>query len=766
MKNINNIFKDKNGFASADVLSALAFFLVALIITIILSSRYFYYQNITENGLGNKLIRAKKEIKVVDTQKTEVLKRDIASKIRPVVIPVDEAYVKASIASLKDGIFKIKTSSSDFTTKEKELSELLEIPDRQKEKAITKYFLTTGGNNIETAFQNADAVIDAYLKSGVTESEIEYYSNETSILNILGSASNTIQTKTISGIIEHVLLPNLIVDEYATEVARKNAKSMVKPITVTFKKGDTIIKPGEPLTQVKKDALKKSGYNPLELNKAGVLGIFLLTCLCIGCFIIYVKKFEKQYLTYQYMSIIASFAIVLVYLCTIISSSNVSNYMMPFTALTIIVAVFTTPVLAFLTTILLLALISAVLFLEPQLFTSFVLATITGVYCVSKICYTKRFDLIKCGFQTGLILFSAAVIASMLEDHLEFSYGIVGLFNGLLSGIIALGVIPLIENLFKIVTPYGLIELADHNQALLANLQYKAPGTYHHSLMVANLCEAAAEAIGANPILARVGAFYHDIGKLKRPLFFIENQSYFGIENPHNKLNPRLSKMVITSHTKDGVELAKEHGLPQIVINFIQQHHGESLAGHFYTQAVALEGKENVQEEQFRYPGPKPNVKETAILMLADAVESAVRSLKNPTQDEIENMINRIITERLNDGQLSDSPLTLKDIKLIAVTFNRILRGMQHDRIKYQQLNDFEDKNKIKLGPSKEEKLEKRIQKKQQQKSADIVDIIQNPQNPEKISPTFNDQTVQQTNQNNLPENILTKDQETINDDK
>ena len=224
--------------------------------------------------------------------------------------------------------------------------------------------------------------------------------------------------------------------------------------------------------------------------------------------------------------------------------------------------------------------------------------------------------------------------------------------------------------------------------------------------------------------------------------------------------------MVITSHTKDGVELAKEHGLPQIVINFIQQHHGESLAGHFYTQAVALEGKENVQEEQFRYPGPKPNVKETAILMLADAVESAVRSLKNPTQDEIENMINRIITERLNDGQLSDSPLTLKDIKLIAVTFNRILRGMQHDRIKYQQLNDFEDKNKIKLGPSKEEKLEKRIQKKQQQKSADIVDIIQNPQNPEKISPTFNDQTVQQTNQNNLPENILTKDQETINDDK
>ncbi len=729
MKKITSLIREPRGAISADILSVLAFLLVALIITIILSSRYFHYQNIVENGLSNKLIKAKKTIEVIDTQKTEVLKRDIASKIRPVVMPVDEMYIRASLASLKDSIVKIKISKKDFTEKEKELLELIDIPDKQKERAIVKYILTTGGHNIETAFSNADTVIDAYLKAGVTESEIEYYSNETSILNILGTSSNTMQIKAVSAIIEHILLPNLIIDDYATEIARKNAKSLVKPIVVTFKKDEPIIRPNEPLTQVKRDALKKSGYSPLELNKGGVMGIFLLTCLCITCFLFYVKKFEKQYLTYQYMSIIASFAIILVYLCMIISSSSFSNYIMPFTALTIIIAVFTTPVMAFLTTILLLALISAVLFLEPQFFATFVLATIASVYCVSNICYTKRFDLIKCGFQTGLVLFTAAVVCSVLENHLDFSFGLIGLFNGLISAIVALGVIPLIENMFKIVTPYGLIELADHNQTLLSNLQYKAPGTYHHSLMVANLCEAAAEAIGANPILARVGAFYHDIGKLKRPLFFIENQSYFGIENPHNKLNPRLSKMVITSHTKDGVELAKEYGLPQVVINFIQQHHGEALAGHFYTQAVALEGKENVQEEQFRYPGPKPNIKETAILMLADAVESAVRSLKNPTQDEIENMINRIITERLNDGQLSDSPLTLKDIKLIAMTFNRILRGMQHDRIKYQ-LNEFEDKNKIMLTPSKEEKLEKRIQKKQQQKITDIsenhAELIQN----------------------------------------
>ena len=270
------------------------------------------------------------------------------------------------------------------------------------------------------------------------------------------------------------------------------------------------------------------------------------------------------------------------------------------------------------------------------------------------------------------------------------------MLNGVLSGVIVLGLLPVLENSFKIITPYGLAELADHNQPLLKRLQFEAPGTYHHSLMVSNLCEAAAEAVGGNPILARVGAFYHDIGKLKRPLFFVENQSYFGIENPHTKLNPRLSKMVITAHPKDGVELAKEYGLPSIISNFILQHHGEGLASYFYNQAVSEEGIENVKKEQFRYTGPKPNMKETAILMLADAVESAVRSLKTPTNEEIENIIDKIITERLNDGQLSDSPLTLKDLKIIATTFNRILRGMQHNRIKYHEDIVHElDKNKI-----------------------------------------------------------------------
>jgi putative nucleotidyltransferase with HDIG domain len=201
--------------------------------------------------------------------------------------------------------------------------------------------------------------------------------------------------------------------------------------------------------------------------------------------------------------------------------------------------------------------------------------------------------------------------------------------------------------------------------------------------MVSNLAEAAAEAVGANPILARVGSFYHDIGKLKRPLFFVENQSYFSIENPHEKLNPRLSKMIITAHPKDGIELAKEYGLPAVIHKFILQHHGNSVASYFYNQAKQQEG-EDVKKEQFRYTCPKPNMKETAILMLADAAESAVRTLNEPTQEEMEQTIEKIIQDRLIDGQLSDSPLTQKDLKTVAQTFVRVLKGMQHHRIKYQ----------------------------------------------------------------------------------
>ena len=731
MNKFFNIFKNEELLKTSKTAGFFAFIFVALIITSLLSVRYYLYQNIIVNGIAQKTILAKNNFEVIDKQRTELIKREVANKIRPIVVPVEGDYIKVDLQKAIDDIEKIKKSKKTYQIKQKELFDLLEINDSERKKTAITYILTTSDANLTSAFTNTKYILNELLNVGVFDTDVKNFLSEDFIEKTLGLHIKKSQYPLISGLIEHSVIPNLIIDEYATEIARKNAKNAVKPYVVTFKKGDKILQLGEKVTQLKKDALKQSGYNVLELNKGGVFGIFAIVCLTMYCLILYIQKYEKKFYTPRYMAYIAASSIVLTYVCILISNSSlISNYIMPFVAFTMILAIFTNPILSFLVSILMLAILAVTLFFDPQHVYVFIIAILTSSYLVSRISYSKRFDIIWCGMQIGVIMFFAMffvlcfeiqtqAISKFLQYQAQNPF--VGLLNGLISSMIAMFLIPIIEKVFKIISPYGLIELADQNQELLTKMRSSAPGTFHHSLMVANLCEAAAAAIGADSILARVGAFYHDIGKLQRPLFFIENQSYFGVENPHTTLTPRQSKMVITLHTKDGIEIAKKYGLPQVIIDFIQQHHGESLAGHFYNKAIEQEGIENVSENQFRYPGPKPQTKETAILMLADALESAVRSLKKPTQEEIEAIVNKIFTERLNDGQLSDSPLTLKDIKIIAMTFNKILRGMQHDRIKYQErvMNEIADKNKITIQNTTDDEFERKIQELQDKSNKD-----------------------------------------------
>ena len=722
MRNFYNIFKNEDVFHSSKPAAISAFLLVAIILTALLSIRYYLYQNIITNGIAQKTIYAKNTFEVVDKQRTELIKREVANKIRPVVAPVEGDYIKIDLQKAIDDIERIKKENKTYQTKQKELFDLLEINDTERKNKAIAYILSTSDANLTSTFTNTKYILNELLNVGVFDTDVSNFITDGYIDKALGMHIKKTQYPLIIGLIEHCVVPNLIIDEYATEIARKNAKNAVKPYVVTFKKGDKILTLGEKVTQLKKDALKQSGYNAFELNRDGVIGIFALVCLSMYSLMLYIKKYEKKYYTPRYMSYVAMSSIVLTYICIIISNSSyISNYLMPFAAFTMILAIFTNPILSFLVSILMLGILSITLFFDSQIFYVFICAILSSSYLVSKMSYSKRMDIIWCGVQVGIVMFFAMFFVSLFEVqteaitrliHFQPQNPILGIVNGLISSMIAMFLIPIIEKICKIVSPYALIELADQNQELLSKMRSSAPGTFHHSLMVANLCEAAAAAIGADSILARVGAFYHDIGKLQRPLFFIENQSYFGVENPHTTLTPRQSKMVITLHTKDGVEMAKKYGLPQVIIDFIQQHHGESLAGHFYNKAIEQKGAENVQEGQFRYPGPKPQTKETAILMLADALESAVRSLKKPTQEEIEAIVNKIFTERLNDGQLSDSPLTLKDIKIIAMTFNKILRGMQHERIKYQErvINEITDKNKITIQNPADDEFERKIQ--------------------------------------------------------
>ena len=730
MKKIQFINLLADTFSSSKIINLLVFVFFALVLTATMSARYYMFQSIiSDDGTSKRDIVAPKTIKVVDTFKTEQNKKEIAQKVEPILTPAEDTYIKNNYATLVKSIEQIRAKQTNYAQKKDEMNLLFDFDNNLYRDYILNYLINSSDERLHATLKKAAKTLTNVLNQGVTEKDFEKGNLSTMIFRNTHFETSKGEIRVISALLEQVIVPNMVFDEAATELAKKNAINSIAPTVVKFEKGDKIVFAGEPVTRVKKDALQKAGYNVLELNAKGVIGIFALVCMGVITFLYYLLYYEKQFVTKNYLSVLAIMAVLMSSLAAVLPT-GASFYFLPFPALAVLIAIFTNPRVSIITSTILITLIALVEQIPIQPAAVFIVVCLIAAIATSKVRYSRRFDLVKIGGEIGFSMLFLILIIYLIENSINpigsnimWINALVGTANGLLSGIIVLGIIPLIESMFKLVTPYGLAELADNNQPLLKRLQFEAPGTFAHCLMVANLCETAAEAIGADPVLARVGALYHDIGKLKRPLFFVENQTYFGIENPHTKLNPRLSKMVITAHPKDGIDIAKEYDLPPVVQNFIIQHHGDSIASYFYNQAKLEEGEDKVTEEQFRYTGPRPNMKETAILMIADSVESAARTLKEHSQEELDGMINKIIQTKLNDGQLSDSPLTLRDLKTIASVFSKSLRAAHHQRIKYHEniIQELEEKalKKKFVAPDKivtdeEEKIEKKIQKHQQ----------------------------------------------------
>ena len=283
-----------------------------------------------------------------------------------------------------------------------------------------------------------------------------------------------------------------------------------------------------------------------------------------------------------------------------------------------------------------------------------------------------------------LTISTGILISSDIKDILL--KGLYACIGGVLSGVLALGILPFLEGTFDEVTTLKLLELSNPNSPLLKKLLMEAPGTYHHSMLVANLAEVAAEEVGANPVIARIGSYYHDVGKTERPYFFAENQ--LGIENPHNNISPSLSAIIIISHVKDGLDLARKHNLPVVIQDIIAQHHGTTLVKYFYyTMKNNSSDPDSIKEEDYRYPGPIPKTKEAGVVMLADSVEAAVRSIKDTNRDKIKEMVDNIINSKVQEGQLNECDLTLKDIEKIKMCFLKTLSGIYHQRIEYPKEN-------------------------------------------------------------------------------
>ena len=709
--------------------NVMCFILFTFLMTITISSQNFFFQKVIENGISKKDIIAQKDIKVIDTVKTERHKKEVAQNVEPILTQAEDEFITTSLITLQNSVKKIREKNASDEVKTDELKVLF---DESSQKGLVEFLLKASDEDLQSVFDKSKITLTSVLNAGVSNQDFDNNNVSALIKKNLPNNVPRYQGSLIAGILNQIIVPNLVVDEFATEIARKNAQNSVKPYEVQFKKGQKIVFEGEPVTKLKRDALRAAGYNVLEINYGGIIGMYILIAFFTFVFLQYEKNFEKQYYNPKYMVIMSTFTIILVFI-SVLLPTGFSPYIIPIPAYTVLLSIFTTPRNAYFASTIVSALIAVGMHWNIEVLVSFMLLNTVVMTAVSKLTFSKRSDLLIVSAKitlAGVLIVGGIYFLEkyMMDiDNLLILRDLICIVvnSFVFSGILLLGVLPIIENIYRVMTPYGLAELA--NNALLKKLMQEAPGTFNHSLTVSHLCENAAEAIGANPILARVGAMYHDIGKLLRPMFFVENQSFYGIENPHNTCTPRFSKMLITAHPKDGIELAKEAHLPQVINNFILQHHGTSLVSYFYNEALKEEGAENVNEEQFRYPGPKPNMKETAILMLADAIESAVRAAKNPSNEEIDAIINKIIKDRLNDGQLSDSPLTLKDLKIIAETFSRMLRGMHHKRIKYhndlvQELDKNNKLNKENMQPSLDSDMEAKVKELEKKKNENEKD--------------------------------------------
>jgi hypothetical protein len=336
------------------------------------------------------------------------------------------------------------------------------------------------------------------------------------------------------------------------------------------------------------------------------------------------------------------------------------------------------------------------------------LGSIAASYQIVRI--RQRSVFLRIGIFLGIINMAAIVCINLITGNFFndlFLRLMMGFAGGVFTGILVAGIAPIFESTFGFITDIKLLELANLNQPLFQRMIIEAPGTYHHSIIVSSLVEAAAEAIGANSLLAKVSAYYHDIGKLTKPQYFIENQS--NSDNKHDKLSPKMSSLIIISHVKDGCELASQVKLGRQIINIIRQHHGNNIVSYFYDKAKKNkdESIRSLSESDFRYPGPKPQTKEAGLVMLGDIIEASSRTLSNPTPARIHSLVRERIERIYMDGQLDESELTLKNLNTIAETFTKILTGIFHHRVDYPESTHKETNGKKEINETTDRKQSK-----------------------------------------------------------
>ena len=748
-----NFFGYDTSFKGQGQLAGWLLLAVTILLTLIVVPKGGLIPDYHEPGdIAARDIKSPRDLLVEDVPLTKA-KREEAANAVPLIYDYDVAAGSQAIKRIKDGLgLLLQRQDNPAPLNLTEFLPLLEadfgVPLTPEEyqpllslpldpdlpgatgdllKSVFAHPIVANIQNFQNQQQKGLKLVD---RNAGTELSPQLAARVTSLNDALADAQRQLaqlevsdaQRATLLKVVQQQLRPNLVYNEEATVQLRQEASAQITPVLFQIKKGEMVVREGERVTAdqiLKLKAIRDSGRD--NRNFQSVAGLFLCTLLLL--FVVHlfgktnVSKYRPDSRDLLFLSAVFVSLFVLIKISIFIAAgmgstfayldSSAYLYAIPFATGAMLVRIVLNSETAFLFAICF-ALLAGVIFGNSLMMTLFVLAgSLIGAHGVRHC--QQRTTLYQAGLWIGLTNVALVLGTHFLAGHsfellLLWKVGF-AFFGGLFSAVFVNGTIPLVELFFKYTTDIKLLELANMNAPILRQLMMEAPGTYHHSILVGNLAESAAEAINANPLLARVAAYYHDIGKIKKPLYFIENGG--GQRNKHDKLAPSMSALILTSHVKDGVELAREHKLGSELIDIIRQHHGTTLIKFFYDRAKNQSdpGVHQVSERDYRYPGPKPQTREAALIMLADAIEAASRTLADPTPARIKGMVKKLINNVFIDGQLDECDLTLKDLNLIAKSFNRVLSSSFHHRVDYPEpVHIVRDKGECVDKPSVREK--------------------------------------------------------------
>ncbi len=625
---------------------------------------------------------------VIDDLATTRLKDRAEREVEP-VLTIDP-MVQVSVRKKNREFFEALTSyRSDFAENEDVLKQIVVGAYRNDEMGLTNdqlsYLAVMDQRRLEELETISEDVIAQILSSGLAASDLDQTKTDMQVFFNQVEGFSDEEKQIGSALVNGSLRPNQFVDEEATKRVIVEQRSRIDNVVISA--GTVLLREGAYVTAENLRVLQLADLLYQQdmtdtIASFGALGIS--TALVVGI-IVFMRSFHPNTMDDMKKMMLVIVTFIGVYLASK-AFAVLSIYLIPAALFTILVTVAVGPSIGMVMSVLLNTAI--ILWTDGPVDAYLAMVVSSGVAALAVRHVNQRSNILLAGVWVGvtqgaLILLLGA--RAMLDLQVIIQNGAFAMLGGFLSGILAIGLLPICEAIFHVLTPMRLLELSNPNHPLMKRLLMEAPGTYHHSILVGNLAEAATHAVDGNGLLARVGSFYHDIGKLERPYYFKENQ--ISGENPHDRLIPGVSASIIKRHSEHGLELGVAHKLPAEILDIIGQHHGTTRIQYFYHKALEkADDPSTIDLNQFAYDGPVPQSIEAAIVMLADSVEAAVRSIPEPTQSAVQDMVEKIVHQKLADGQLRNCDLHFRDLDIVINSFMRVLRGIFHERIEYPEL--------------------------------------------------------------------------------